>query len=177
MTGGSLDLLDGYCREQYIRIKPQSVVDFGAGKGKHGRILRDLFPDIRIEAVEVFEPNTIGSEGIYDTTHLQNIVDFCETNKRFYDLAIFGDVLEHLPKEQIYYTMYFANRYFKHVVINVPLRNTDQGVVDGNVYERHLSYITESDFDIYNVIEKHIIGHPSIKNYFKMNILIENIDL
>jgi hypothetical protein len=174
MSGGSYDLLDGYSRDEYLKINPKTAIDFGAGKGKHGKILRELFPDIKMGAVEVFEPNMIGYEYIYDDTYNNNLLDWLERNNKRYDLAVFGDVIEHLPIQHVYYALYMAHKWFNNIIINVPLRNIDQGVVDGNIYERHLSYLRENSFDIYNVVEKHIVRLPQDKTYFKMNVWIEN---
>ena len=108
---------------------------------------------------------------MYNKVVKSNLIKWLEQNKKQYDVAIFGDVLEHLPKDQIDYALYLSLKHFKNILISVPLGKMEQGDVGGNIYEMHRSTISKNDFDKFNVIEKNV---KSSKNHSMMNVWISN---
>ncbi len=176
MTGGSLNILDIYVEGQIKKILPKKVVDFGAGKGKYGKMLKKLLGGggVKITAVEIFKPTVtfLKNKKIYDKIEKNNLISWLEKNRKRYDLAIFGDVLEHLNKEEIFYVLYLALKNFRNVIFTVPLKNISQGEIDGYKWEKHKAYIRENDFDGFNIVEKHVVR--ANQNYYKLNCWIEN---
>lgn len=175
--GGSFSTLDKYVIEQLSLIKPKIIVDFGAGGGKYGKLARELFDhfDYEIVAVEGFEPSVeyLNKLKIYKTVHHQLIQDWIRDNKDLrFDLAIFGDVLEHLERQEAIKILDSAVRIFSNIIICVPLRNIFQGDEHGNPLEIHKSYINETFFDNFYIREKHIV--MAERDQFMMNIWIVN---
>lgn len=135
-------------------LHPESVLDVGPGWGTYGRLLRPSLPDTHFIAVEVFpdyiEQFNLGT--FYDEVHLADIRhwDWFDV-----DLVIFGDVLEHLDKEDALAVWGKAREYAKYLIISVPTspRWHEQGEVNGNAAERHLHHWTfEEVMDLDGII-------------------------
>jgi SAM-dependent methyltransferase len=141
------------------RLRPESVLDVGCGFGLWGflcRLYLDVFPGrrygedwkIRIEGVEVFPKYIMPhQEFLYDKIHLGKIETVFDELDAF-DLYIFGDVLEHLPKQVAVQLLDRAYRKAnKGVLINVPLGEgwLREGT-DENEYEAHVSVWELEDF-------------------------------
>jgi len=158
--GGSWTILDFVTRRQIACIQPKTAVDFGAGAGKNGRIVREVLGNAcRIVAVEGFARTVekLKKDGIYDQVCGMLISDWLHANAQHHDLAIFGDVLEHLPRREIFRTVRSALKVFGEIIIVVPLCDVCQGTEYGNALEVHRAYIDERYFDCFNPVEKHII--------------------
>lgn len=170
--GTSSTILDYVLRHQLAEIKPKEIVDFGAGGGKNGSLVRDLLGnDCRLIAVEGYEKTArmLGEQGIYDEVHHKLLQEWLEGNSQRKDLAIFGDVLEHLPRNEIYRALDTSLKSFAHVIVVAPLHELFQGELYGNMLEVHRTYITSRFFDRYNPIEKHI---APVSNWTFMNVRI-----
>jgi predicted RNA methylase len=169
-TGGtSVDLLRVYVEREIAAIKPQTVVDFGAGAGKMGAICREILGSAaHLTAVEAC-PSTITilrDSGIYDKVELALLQDWIASNSDRYDLAIFGDVLEHLARREAFAAVDTALSFARNVIINVPLHDVTQNPMDENPLEIHKSYLTERSFDRrYGMTEKHVINHAGTFYY------------
>lgn len=78
-------------------IRPQSILDVGAGAGQYADIIRKNFGG-RLDAVEPWEPYV----DKFDLRRKYNRVfinDVRHMTLFDYDLVIFGDVFEYMPKE------------------------------------------------------------------------------
>jgi hypothetical protein len=95
-------------------------------------------------------------KGWYDEVHHALLEGWIEAVRGHYDLAVFGDVLEHLRPRQIHRVIRRGLRTFDRLVIVVPLCDLFQGESYGNPLEVHRTYITEAFFDRYHPVEKHI---------------------
>ena len=109
------------------------ILDVGAGEGTYLPFLQDYFTDI--EAVEVFKPNidNFNLEQRYNKVYNINIVDF---NYEFYDIIIFGDIIEHLEVKEAQKVLKYALNRCNEMVVAVPYL-APQGIEEGNVYEIH----------------------------------------
>ena len=132
------DFVNEYVRHHYS--KP-SIVDLGAGAGKYGKMFRDFAS--RIDAVEIFRDNIyrFNLRDIYDHAFNYNLMVF-ERPAGVYDLAIMGDVLEHLSIEDADRSLLkYAVAMQCDVLIVVPF-NYPQGpncpAVQENPHEEHL---------------------------------------
>jgi hypothetical protein len=147
-------------------------VDFGAGGGKNGRLVRSVAgARCTLVAVEGFTPTArmLRERGIYDRVDTALIQDWLARNTGSYSLAIFGDVLEHLTPRQIHRSIRRCLMTFDQIIIVVPLHDIYQDSVYGNSLEIHRAYLTSGFFDRYKPVEKHII---ETREYTMMNVLL-----
>lgn len=161
--GTSASSCDYILRSQLERLQPHSIVDFGAGGGKNGKIAKQHLSDnVKIFAVEGCKKTAemLPSLGVYDQVYHALIGDWLHNDKCKYDLAIFGDVLEHLNPKQIHETLKICLERFKHIIIVCPLYDIFQEEAYNNPLEVHQTYIYPAYFDMFNYTEKHVVkGH------------------
>ena len=120
--------------KEYIRKRhgmEDTILDVGAGSGTYGKMLEGYM----VDAVEVYGPNIdkYGLREIYRNVYNVDIRDFLYG---WYDLVIFGDVLEHLDVEEAQEVLRYACQHSKNVIVAVPYLYK-QGIEEGNVYEIH----------------------------------------
>ena len=116
-------------------IDPQTVLDIGAGVGTWHR----LRPQGTWTAVEIWEPyvHKYGLRNLYDTVILGDAREVDLGGP--YDLAIAGDVLEHVPDpEGLFNRLRSVARY---VLVQIPVVHWPQGEVDGNPHEAHVAEV------------------------------------
>jgi len=106
------------------------ILDVGAGDGKWRRLLPE-YPNM--EAVEAYIPNADKLRGYSRVNYAQ--IQYFEY--LWYDLVIFGDVLEHLTPLQARAVLDYAWPRCRDLVAAVPFRY-EQGELYGNPFERHL---------------------------------------
>lgn len=176
--GTSHPTMDFFVEEQIKKINPAKIVDFGAGTGKYGIMLRKIYgKKADITAVEIFTKtcNFLKKNKIYNCVVRSSILDWLKNNKDSYDLAIFGDVLEHLDsKRDLRSVLDTSLNFFKHIIIVSPLGIEKQEAIGGNIYEEHKIIITEDLFQDYNVKEKNIkevkLPPRASERIFKINL-------
>ena len=113
--------------------KEAKILDVGAGEGTYLPFLQDYF--INIEAVEVFKPNIDN----FDLVHRYNKVynaDICNFKYDFYDIIIFGDIIEHLDINKAHEVLKYAYTRCKEMIVAVPYLSP-QGIEEENIYEIH----------------------------------------
>lgn len=139
--------------------KGASCLDVGACNGKWFDLLGDY---LVMDAVEVYEPYIIKHRlrEKYRTVICADIAD-CVYN--WYDIIIFGDVIEHMTVEKAQNVLKYARYRCGDMIIAVPFM-LDQGVLDGNEYEVHVQNdLTPVEFDRrypgYQMISRPIIGY------------------
>ena len=108
-------------------------LDVGACDGKWYDLLGNYF---NMYAVEIFEPNIINNKLTekYLKVHNCNIVDY---RYAWYDLIIFGDVLEHMGVEDAQAVLKYAFPRCKDMIIGIPFLYK-QDEMYGNPYEKHI---------------------------------------
>lgn len=106
------------------------ILDVGACDGKWRVLLWDYD---NIDAVEVFKPNADNLRGYRQVFN----ADVSELEYGYYDLIIFGDVLEHMTVENAQKSLKYAEEHSKCVIVGVPFKYA-QGAIYGNPYERHI---------------------------------------
>ena len=157
--GTSGTWLDYILRHQLAEIRTASVVDFGAGEGKNAHLIREVLgTGCRIVAIEGFAPTVrmLEDSGLYDEVHGALIQEWCARNAATCDLALFGDVLEHLSPRAIHRVIRDCLPRFRELIIVVPLCHNQQDAVGGNRLEIHRSYLTPRVFRRYRPVEQHI---------------------
>jgi hypothetical protein len=158
--GSSSSLCDYILKHQLEEIVPKEVVDFGAGAGKIGKIVKEsLGLSCRIVAVEGYEraANWLVEQGCYDEVHYDLLQRWIDKDTQHYDLAIFGDVLEHLTPREIHQAIKRSLKKFDCIIIVCPLQDIFQNAWYENPLEVHRTYIVSHFFDRYKPIEKHIV--------------------
>lgn len=115
-----------------------SVLDIGAGKGTYGSLLKPYVGVI--DAVEVWEPyiNEFNLRYVYDDILLADVRDLVEDDFLDYDLVVFGDVLEHMSREDSLAVWSKAASMARYGLISVPIIHYPQGPEFGNPYEVHV---------------------------------------
>lgn len=104
------------------------ILDVGACDGKWKKLL----PEYRMDAVEIWEPyckNLTEYENVYN----YNIVGMIY---EYYDLIIFGDVIEHMTVEEAQQVIKYAYPRCKDMIVAVPFLYP-QEAVDGNPWQAH----------------------------------------
>lgn len=123
------------------------ILDVGAGSGTYYDLLHEYFKII--DGVEVFKPNidNYGLESKYNRVYNIDIKDF---KYDFYDIIIFGDVIEHLEIKEAQEVLKYAYSRCREVVVAVPYMYK-QGIEEDNVYEIH----KQDDLTIENMAERY----------------------
>lgn len=113
--------------------KNARILDVGAGEGTYLPYLNDYFTNI--EAVEIFKPNIVNYdlEERYNKVYNVDIIDF---KYDFYDIIIFGDVIEHLEINDAKKVLKYALNRCTEMIVAVPYLSK-QGIEEGNEYEIH----------------------------------------
>ena len=123
----------------------RTVLDVGAGEGKWGKLLKDKV--IRIDGVEVWTKyiTKYNLHNFYNSIFNTNIKEFIFDTK--YNIAILGDVLEHLHKEEAEQFLIVLKENVETIYLTIPVTVCIQdGNAIGNPFETH--YYQWSDKEI-----------------------------
>ena len=110
-----------------------TCLDVGACDGKWHYLLGDY---LTMDAVEIFRPNI----SVYNLRKKYQMVfnlDICDFEYRWYDLIIFGDVIEHLTVKDAQMVLSYARKRCKDMIVAVPYLYT-QPAIYGNKWEEHI---------------------------------------
>lgn len=112
------------------------VLDIGAGEGKWGKLLKGKVT--KIDGVEVWEKyiNRYKLHNFYDKLYNINMKDFMFETK--YNIAILGDVLEHLPRKEAENFLTKLKENVDSIYLTIPITVCIQdGNAIGNPFETH----------------------------------------
>lgn len=115
----------------------RKILDVGAGSGTYGRLLgRHIHT---VDAVEIWQPyvEQFKLNEIYDHIIHADVRHVSPLQFEHYDLVIFGDVLEHMSREESLKVWRNASTA-KFGMISVPIVHYPQGAEFGNPYEEHI---------------------------------------
>lgn len=121
---------------EYIKKRNKEdikILDVGAGSGTYYELLREEYNNI--EAVEVFKPNIERYELERKYKRVYN-VDIRDFRYEYYDIIIFGDVIEHLEVKEAQEVLKYALNRCKEMIVAVPYCYK-QGIEEDNIYEIH----------------------------------------
>lgn len=110
-----------------------TCLDVGACDGKWADLLGDY---LLMSACEIFEPN-IRAHRLKSKYRLVLNCDIVDYTYRWFDLVIFGDVLEHMTVADAQACLAYARTHSSDYIIGVPFLYP-QGDLYGNPYERHI---------------------------------------
>lgn len=131
--------------EEQLDIK--TIVDVGAGSATYPQLLGDKY---KYKAIEIWAPyiEMWGLEKYYDEIRIGD-VRYIKFPKG--DCIIFGDILEHMGKEDALEVIRRANSFYKHMVISIPLSERDEitpsKIHYGNWFEKHISAWTFEELE------------------------------
>lgn len=113
--------------------KGSTALDVGACDGAYFELLHD---HLIMDAVEVWAPNVeqYNLTGRYREVFVKNIKD---VSYDYYDLVIFGDVIEHMTVEDAQSVLEYAKQHSREIIVAVPYQYK-QGALYGNPFERHI---------------------------------------
>lgn len=129
----------------------QEICDVGCGMGMYRQLFDSLFPHARWTGIEIWEPyiKEYKLDQQYNRIIWENALKLFEIHSSViqgpWDLMIFGDILEHMSKEDAYFMVGNALSCSRSILISIPLgvyKNTRFG---GNPYEDHLSVWSHRD--------------------------------
>lgn len=120
------------------------VLDVGAGDGRWGKLLRKKVA--HIAGLEAWEPciKKHKLHNIYDEVIHKDIRDFRRWHE--FDIIIFGDVLEHLPRKDALDVVDILKTLPATTYLTIPISLCQQdGTVYGNPFETHLDQWTSEE--------------------------------
>lgn len=122
--------------EEYLKKYPSTytILDVGAGCGTYYNLLSNHFPII--DAVEVFSPNIEEFDLTNKYRHVFN-EDIRNFKFDYYDIIIYGDVIEHLSVEDAQKIINYSYNKCDVMLIAVPFLLEQETIYD-NKYEIHL---------------------------------------
>lgn len=125
--------------------KGATCLDVGACDGKWGKLLKDY---LKMDAVEIYEPN-IRKHQLLNIYGIVFNYDVREMEYDYYDLIIFGDVLEHMSVKDAQKVIEYAKPRCRDFLIAVPYQWTNRSHY-GNPWEVHI----QDDLTPKNVLER-----------------------
>jgi 2-polyprenyl-3-methyl-5-hydroxy-6-metoxy-1,4-benzoquinol methylase len=168
LTSGASNVETQGTVESWLKqIWPETLLDIGAGAGRYGLTAQDMYTygkvreKIHTTAVEVWAPyiDKYKLHTKYDEVINKDVRDIDNFK---YDVVIFGDILEHLTKEDALAVWDKVSKQARFAIICIPIIHHPQGAgADGNEHERHL----EEDWSVDSVLEsfKGIVSHEAFE--------------
>lgn len=140
-----------------------TALDVGACDGKWHSLLGDHFT---MDAVEIYQPNITKHKLKRKYRQVFNL-DICDLEYRWYDLIIFGDVIEHLSVPDAQMVLRYAYPRCRDMIIAVPYL-WSQDEIYGNQWEKHIQNdLTDEVFSIRYPWFERIIGFNDYGYYHK----------
>lgn len=136
--------------EDILRLlKPETLLDLGAGAGKYGRLAKKIDSSIKSTAIEIEKDyvEKFNLSSIYDEVWNVSVMDLISPQyyDSTFDVVIIGDIIEHLKKTDGIDLINFLIYRCSWIIIEFPYRYV-QNSVDGYQSEAHISAWAESDF-------------------------------
>ena len=130
-------------RQWVSTLQVNRVLDVGCGEGTYPKLLKDTYKILEnaewwgIEAwtkyIEEFNLHQL-----YDVVLNDDARKIQWDKLPTFDLVIFGDVLEHMTKEESQSLVSSALSKSHYVIISIPIVHSPQDAVDGNPFEIHV---------------------------------------
>ncbi len=127
---GKLEI-DNWIREHFTR--GSSCLDVGPCDGKWSDMLRDY---LVMDCIEIYQPNIIEHD-LRSKYHRCMAGDIADLRYDWYDLIIFGDVIEHMTIEKAQAVLAYAREHCSDMIVAVPYLYP-QDEIYGNPWEKHI---------------------------------------
>ncbi|MFK4801645.1 class I SAM-dependent methyltransferase [Streptomyces sp. MPA0124] len=133
---------------------PNTVTDVGPGEGTYAKLFRPVHEGVWWTAIEVHKPyitkyklKSTKTRRMYDEIHVEDVRE-SEDHLFHRDLVVFGDVLEHVERDDAVVLLERAVAAGAwNILVSVPIVDSPQGEVDGNPHEAHLHQWDPDDMD------------------------------
>ena len=137
-----------FFRDWITQFRPFKILDVGVGAGDYGWIIRNLSYPCELHGVEIYAPYIaeFRLHHFYDYIYNEDIRKINLQND--YDLMIFGDVLEHMTKEEVLELWPKMKKRARFLWISLPIKVEGRSWSVGhkqppaeyatNIYEKHL---------------------------------------
>jgi hypothetical protein len=133
---------------------PNTVTDVGPGEGTYAKLFRPVHEGVWWTAVEIHRPyirkyglKSTKTRRMYDEIHVEDVRE-SEDHLFYRDLVLFGDVLEHVERDDAVALLQRAEAAGAwNILVSVPIVESVQGEVDGNPHEAHLHQWDPDDMD------------------------------
>src|SRR5262249_6890906 len=124
-----------------------------------GRVLRSEW-EVQIEGIESFPPNIDDyHRAFYNELHEGDLRTIIPSLSQTWDVAIFGDVLEHVEKHEALKLLDLMLAKCTYILVNIPLGpDWPQDALYQNQFERHLSTWTGEEFKAYGLCRYEIFS-------------------
>ncbi|MFF0588425.1 class I SAM-dependent methyltransferase [Streptomyces sp. NPDC003781] len=133
---------------------PNTVTDVGPGEGTYAKLFRPVHEGVWWTGIEAHRPyiqrfklKSTKTRRMYDEIHVEDVRE--SADHLFHrDLVIFGDVLEHVERDDAVALLertVAAGAW--NILVSVPIVDSPQGEVDGNPHEAHLHQWDADDMD------------------------------
>ncbi len=164
-----------YNIELIRKLDPESILDVGVGFGRWGILFREFLEiwdnarydgkwQIVIDGVEIF-PGYIKDyhKYFYNEIFITGALEYLEETEKRYDLINFGDIIEHLDKDEGEKLIELALEKGKYVLINIPIgKHWQQDGTTENPHEAHRSIWYNNDFTK--------LKHHKIKTFYDLTL-------
>lgn len=119
------------------------VLDIGAGSGTYIKLIKEEFnicKDSEWIAVEAWQPyiDEFRLESLYNKVINQDVRKINWNDLGEFSVAIAGDVLEHMTKEEAIILVDQILEHSKTLIISIPIVYMPQDELDGNPFEVHV---------------------------------------
>lgn len=129
-------------------LAPRTCLDIGCGAGKYGKMVAQETPTCHRIGIEV-EPRYVEQfqlRDLYNEVRVGDGLEVLSANQgEFFDLAIIGDCIEHMPKSAGLDLLNFLSYRTQYLIVLAPEFSV-QGSVNGIDSETHVSVWSEQDF-------------------------------
>lgn len=115
-------------------IKPKKGLDLGCGSGTYAR----LFPELDWTGIEIWQPyvDKFSLDRLYERFVLADVREWVPDDR--YDIAVAGDVLEHMKEEEAIKVFSNLISCANVVIVSLPVVHYPQEIIGGNPYEAHV---------------------------------------
>lgn len=118
----------------------RKIMDVGVGCGTYHDLLSPHLPEAHFTGVEAWEPYI----GKFDLTNKYDQLVHEDVRKLDFDalgpldLTIYGDILEHMTKEEAQDVMARTNKICRLILVSIPIIVYPQDEIEGNPFEVHV---------------------------------------
>lgn len=135
------------------------ILDIGCGEGTYPKLLKEKTSiNATWYGVEAWTDyiSEFNLNDLYNVILNQDAKTIDWKALPIFDLVIFGDVLEHMTKDESITLVSKALDHSKFVFISIPIVHSPQGEVNGNPYEVHVKddWTHEEVLDTFPFIQK-----------------------